>query len=214
LNSGKTAPVVKGKDLGPEPKKAKGAYNFFNAEFVKRERELNADLATTEAFKLAGKKWADMTDKDKEPYTKMAEGDKKRHEKQMAEREKKGFFLLEDKSKSTDPANAKLFKEKKKRDAPADDDAEPEALQPKRPLSAYMFFSVEYGKTLREKNTELTIGGVAQLVSEKWGTMNESAKSPYDKLNEQDKVRQQKQLAELEKKGFFVLSDGSKSTDD
>lgn len=123
-NLGKTAPTVK--DLGPEPKKAKGAYNYFNSEFVKHERELNPDLATTEAFKLAGKKWADMNEKDKAPYTKMADEDKKRFEKQIAEREKKGYFLLEDKSKSTDPANAKLFKEKKKRET--EDESEREVL--------------------------------------------------------------------------------------
>ena len=40
----------------------------------------------------------------------MADDDKVRYEKQCAEREKKGFFLLLDKTKSTDPENAKLFK--------------------------------------------------------------------------------------------------------
>ena len=54
-----------------------------------------------------------MSDGEKAVYEKMADADKVRHEKQVAEREKKGFFLLEDKSKSTDPQNAKLFKPKK-----------------------------------------------------------------------------------------------------
>ena len=151
MNLGKTAPAS-GKDLGPTPKKAKGAYNYFNAEFVKRERDANPDLATTEAFKLAGKRWGEMSDKEKAPYEKMAEEDKKRFERQMTEREKKGYFLLDDKSKSTDPANSKMFKEKKKR--MIEEDSKPEILQPKRALSAYMFFSIEYGKTVREKNTD------------------------------------------------------------
>ena len=38
----------------------------------------------------------------------------------MAEREKRGYFKLEDGSKSTDEKNAHLFKEKKKK-AKADD---------------------------------------------------------------------------------------------
>jgi len=43
--------------------------------------------------------------------------------------------------------------------------------------------------------------------------MSEKEKLPYDKLNEQDKVRHQKQKDEKDKKGYFMLDDGSKSTD-
>jgi hypothetical protein len=157
---------------------------------VKRERELNIDLATTEAFKLAGKRWAEMTDKDKEPYSRMADGDKKRLEKQMAEREKKGYFLLDDKSKSTDPANSKLFKDKKtKKETDGGQVEDPEDLQPKRALSSYIHFSKEYGQKVREKNSELAVGDVAKLVGEKWGTLSEKDKAPYEKLNALDKVR-------------------------
>ena len=56
-----------------------------------------------------------MSEKDKEPYEAMKQRDLKRREKQLAEREKKGFFLLEDGSKSTDAANANHFKEKKEK---------------------------------------------------------------------------------------------------
>ncbi len=54
-------------------------------------------------FKLAGQKWKEITADKKAPFEKMAEDDKVRYEKQLTEREKKGFFLLEDKTKSTDP---------------------------------------------------------------------------------------------------------------
>ena len=57
--------------------------------------------------------WAKMSEKEKEPYVKLSEKDKARFERQNAEREKKGFFMLDDNSKSTDPENAKLFKRKK-----------------------------------------------------------------------------------------------------
>ena len=51
-----------------------------------------------------------MSEKEKAPFEKMAQDDKVRYEKQVAEREKKGYFLMSDKTKSTDPENAKLFK--------------------------------------------------------------------------------------------------------
>lgn len=43
--------------------------------------------------------------------------------------------------------------------------------------------------------------------------MSEMEKAPYEKMNEKDKARMEKQLAELNKKGFFTMPDGSKSTD-
>ena len=62
----------------------------------------------------AAKTWTEMTDKQKQPYNKLSEDDRVRHDKQVEEKKKKGYFLLEDNSKSTDPGNAKLFKKRKK----------------------------------------------------------------------------------------------------
>lgn len=111
---------LQAKDLGPMPKKALSAYMFFNTSFVKQARDADPELKNADAFKLAGEKWKEMSEKEKAKFEKMAEDDKVRYEKQVAEREKKGFFLLDDKTKSTDPANAKLFKQKKSKKA--DDD--------------------------------------------------------------------------------------------
>jgi hypothetical protein len=77
----------------------------------------------------------------------MAEEDKIRYEKQLAEREKKGFFFLEDKTKSTDPQNAKLFKPKKSKQG-AEEEEEAKELQPKRAISAYIYFTNDYREEL------------------------------------------------------------------
>ena len=69
----------------------------------------------------------------------MAKADKIRHENQMVEREKKGYFLLPDKSKSTDEKNAALFKVKKSKDD--SDDEESKVNKPKRPNGSYNFFN-------------------------------------------------------------------------
>ena len=86
------------------------SFMFFNISFCKKAREDEPDLKTTEVFKQAGLKWKEMSEKEKAPFEKMAQDDKVRYEKQVAEREKKGYFLMSDKTKSTDPENAKLFK--------------------------------------------------------------------------------------------------------
>ena len=43
--------------------------------------------------------------------------------------------------------------------------------------------------------------------------MTDAQRQPYNGMNAADKTRQQKQEAELEKKGYFLLEDGTKSTD-
>ena len=78
----------------------------------------------------AAKTWTEMTDKQKQPYNKLSEDDRVRHDKQVEEKKKKGYFLLEDNSKSTDPGNAKRFKKRKSADS--DNDEESKELKPKR----------------------------------------------------------------------------------
>jgi hypothetical protein len=55
---------------------------FFNTEFVKKAREEDTELKSSDAFKLAGQKWKEMTEAQKAPYEKMALEDKVRYEKQ------------------------------------------------------------------------------------------------------------------------------------
>jgi len=114
-----------------------------------------------ECNKLAGPKWSSMGDKEKAPYEKMHDTDVARVAKQNAEREKKGYFMLDDGSKSTDEKNAKLFKQSKADKSTktagkkSDDDSdEEEKCLPKRPTSAYLFFNGEYSKQAREKYPE------------------------------------------------------------
>ena len=44
--------------------------------------------------------------------------------------------------------------------------------------------------------------------------MSDAEKKPFSEKNEQDKARQDKQQQTFEKKGYFILEDGSKSTDE
>ncbi len=47
-----------------------------------------------------------------------------------------------------------------------------------------------------------------------WLKLNEFQRAKYVEMNAKDKERKAKQLADLQSKGYFVLEDGSKSTDD
>ena len=155
--------------------------------------------------------WAKMSEKEKEPYVKLSEKDKARFERQNAEREKKGFFMLDDNTKSTDPENAKLFKRKK---SAVEAEEESKELKPKRPVSAYIYFSTDFSEKMRKSHPEMKITEVSVLAGKKWNELTEAEKKPYIQKNVQDKARQENQQAQLQKRGFFVLEDGSKSTDE
>ena len=131
---------------------------FFVTEHTTALKKTQPDVKQTELMSQAAKTWSEMTDKQKQPYVKLSEGDKVRHDKQVEEKKQKGFFFLEDKTKSTDPANAKLFKKRKSVDSESDEESK--ELKPKRACSSYIFFATEHTAQLKKehpdkKHTEL-----------------------------------------------------------
>lgn len=162
---------------------------------MKEARLANPDLKTTEAFKQAGAKWSTMSEKEKEKFVKLAEVDKIRHDNQVAEREKKGYFLLPDKSKSTDPKNASLFKSKKSKDD--SDDEESKVNKPKRPAPAYTFFNAEFVTKARKSNPELKTTEAFKQAGAKWATMSDKEKEKFQVLAAKEKKRYDGQLEEL-----------------
>jgi len=48
---------------------------------------------------------------------------------------------------------------------------------------------------------------------ELWNALDEKAKAPYVKKAQEDVKRQERQLKELKDKGYFIMADGTKSSD-
>lgn len=74
----------------------------------------------TDFMSLAGDKWNNLSEEEKMPYEKLAQKDKTRYETQMAEWKKKGYYIMEDGTKS----NKDVPKNKKKSKANAESDEE------------------------------------------------------------------------------------------
>ena len=101
-------------DLGPEPKKPRTTFNYFNADFVKLARLKDPTLKSTDAFKIAAQTWSQLSEIEKAPYVEMYAADKLRYEKQLSERQEKGYFTMQDHSRSIDhPNEQRLFSKKK-----------------------------------------------------------------------------------------------------
>jgi hypothetical protein len=52
-----------------------------------------------------------------------------------------------------------------------------------------------------------------KIVGAMWQKLTEEQKAPFIKKHEDDKKRYEAQLEEIKKKGYFIMSDGVKSSD-
>jgi len=118
-----------------KPKQVKGAYIYFFTLNYKSTKEKNPSLTITEITKQTGEKWNKMTEKEKQPFVKLHEQDVIRHEKEMNEFKKLGYFTNSDGVKST-------FLTKKGKAM----EFEAGTVMPKKVKPAFMFFHSEYYK--------------------------------------------------------------------
>ena len=131
-----------------------------------------------------------MSDAEKQPFLTKAEESKELYEKQKVELKKKGYYTLENGTKSTDPENAHLFKVKKSKseaatkkkstkNAAAEDDEEEEEEKfvhppPKRAASAWIYFNTEFVKKFCQDGGDRK--NAFNESSKKWNEMSEEDK--------------------------------------
>ena len=132
----------------------------------------------------------------------MAEKDQKRYEKQLADLEKKGFFMTEDGVKSTDlPVDARKKWGK-------------DVVEPKRPMSAYNAFQGKNRGEIKAKNPDAKHTEMFGLMSKEWEKLSDKQKAVYEKEVKSDQERYEREYAELVKNGFFIYEkDGTSSAD-
>jgi hypothetical protein len=66
---------------------------------------------------------------------------------------------------------------------------------PKRALSAYMYFANEQRDTVRSENPGVSFGQIGKLLGEKWKSLTETDKAPYEGKATQDKKRYEEEKA-------------------
>jgi len=85
-------------------------------------------------------------------------------------------------------------------------------MLPKKPLSSYLYFTTDQMNKIKEKEG-CTHPEAMKKAGEIWSKMSDKEKKKYTDMNTKDQARYDKQLAELNKKGFFMMEDGSKSSE-
>ena len=66
--------------------------------------------------------------------------------------------------------------------------------KPKRPMVAFMFFSIEQRPSVQEKNPSLGIADISKVLGAKWRGMSDAEKAPYEKKAQADKIRYEKEM--------------------
>lgn len=153
-----------------------------------------------EAFTKSAEIWKGMSDTDKEPYQAKSKVDEERYKTQLADLEANGFFTCADGTKSSD-----IYVDPKKKYG---DDC----MLPKRPLSAYLFYTTENVNKLKNlENCSHT--DAMKKCGQLWNALDDDGKQKYNDMHDNDGKRYKQQMNDLDVKGFFILADGSKSSD-
>lgn len=119
-----------------------------------------------------------------------------RFEKETKMLQEKGFFITKDGLKSTD-VKVK-FKPSKS------------TLMPKKPLSTWILFSVAQHTHYKGENDKKK---VMTMISEKWQKITAKEMKKLEAEHLKDVKRYEAQLAELDDNGYFVMEDGTKSSE-
>ena len=81
--------------------------------------------------------------------------------------------------------------------------------EPKKPSNPYAFFNKHFKVPEGVKG----VAERAKLASEAWRTLSSKEKAKYDEMVAEDRVRFEKQMQSVWLHGYYLLDDGTKSTD-
>lgn len=87
-----------------------------------------------------------------------------------------------------------------------------DCVVPKKPLSAYLFFTTENVNKIKEQEKS-THPEAMKKCGEIWNTLSAEDRVKYEQMHDKDKLRYEEQVTSLDKQGYFIMEDGSKSSD-
>ena len=67
-------------------------------------------------------------------------------------------------------------------------------VQPKRPVSAYLYFSIENMKNIRAKDPTIPMCECTKISSKTWNELSDNKKTKFNTMHEKDVARYQKEL--------------------
>jgi structure-specific recognition protein 1 len=74
--------------------------------------------------------------------------------------------------------------------------------KPKKPLSAYIFFSQEFREIIRQRFPFFNSAQIVKAVSFKWNSLKKEQRLPYEQIANEDKQRYDREFNEFKKGNF------------
>jgi len=159
-----------------KPKRAPTAFILFcNDERPKLQKE-HPEMKFGELGKHLGELWNACGDKQKKKYTEKSLKEKERYQTEVTDYVKAGGDPDDLKRKRKGDSKEKSGKKGDKINKQKDPAA------PKRPKSAYLFFSLEERERLKKEQPSLNFADVGKLVGERWKNINPAVKAQYQKM--------------------------------
>ena len=87
-----------------------------------------------------------------------------------------------------------------------------DVVLPKKPMSGYICYTTHNVNRVKEEH-KIPHTEAMSKCGELWNKLPANEKKKYDDMHDKDVIRYENQLKELEKKGYFTMEDGSKSSD-
>lgn len=155
------------------PKRGLSAYIFFSNEVREDvKNSMGGGAAVTEVIKEVSVRWNALSEAKKSKYVKMAEKDKARYEREMANYD--GPTVI----------NKRGVKAKKDPNAP------------KRACSAYIHYAIAQRDNVKASlpaDTKAT--EIIKELGARWAKLSDSQKAKYFKAQEKDKARYEREMA-------------------
>jgi len=158
-----------------KPKKPTSPWIYFNNEKVaalKNEKGMDQKAAFTQSAAI----WKGLNEEEKLPFVTKSKLDEARYKKQLADLGANGFFLTGDGQKSTD-----LYVDPKKKYGDR-------CVVPKKPLSAYLFYTTANVNLLKEKEG-CTHPEAMKKCGELWNKLAPEEKKAYEDSHGKDVLR-------------------------
>ncbi|KAL6502407.1 hypothetical protein OROHE_024685 [Orobanche hederae] len=169
-----------------KPKQPMSAYFIFSNE--RRSALLVEKKNVLEAAKITGEEWKNMTEKQREPYQKMALKNKEEYTKEMEvyrhkkeeenaihKKEEEELMKLQKKEK-----NETLIKKTKENHQKQKKEKNADPNKPKKPASSFFLFSKVARKALAEERPGITNSTLSALISVKWKELGDEDKQIWN----------------------------------
>ncbi|CAN1254263.1 High mobility group B protein 13 [Linum perenne] len=179
-----------------KPKQPMSAFFIFSND--RRAALLADNKNVTEAAKIAGEEWKNMTEKQKSPYEKIAKKNKEKYliemeaykqkkeeeamnimkeEEEHLKLQKQEAMQLLKKKEKTDNI-IKKTKEEEKQNKKKNQNTDPN--KPKKPASSFFLFSKEARKSIMQERPGVNNSTVTALISLKWKELKEEERQIWN----------------------------------